>query len=246
MEPFHKEFIDKTIEFYNSKISVGSCGEYKILRTKKENNFGDGYLYTKEDNDEIEVPELLCGNDSIMKIDAKEIEGAYESIKLANGRVGVVGLGLGYAAQEIAKKDEVTEVIVYEISEEVIKLYKDNFGENSKIKIIQGDALKANGEKFDFFYVDTYGYELTEKVVTDYAEFNKLHDIYEYSFFGVEHFLLSCRYEEIVWVYIPENWMAMSKDMFGAIESAGLMDSYHQLDEKLVSDILAKFKVVLD
>lgn len=246
MEPFHKEFIDKTIKFYNSKISIGSCGNFKIVKNKKINNFGDGYLYTKEVNDEIEIPELLCNNDSVMKIDAKEIQGAYESIKLAKGRVGIVGLGLGYTAWEMAKKDEVTEVIVYEISKDVINLYINNFGENSKIKIIQGDALNAPKEKFDFFYVDIYNYELTEKVVEDYVKFNNLHHIGEYSFFGVEHFLLSTKYEEIIWVYIPENWMAMSKDIFGAIESAGLIDYYYQLDENVVSDILSKFKIVLN
>ena len=34
--------------------------------------------------------------------------------------------------------------------------------------------------------------------------------------------------------------------MFGAIESAGLIDYYYQLDEDVVSDILSKFKVVLN
>ena len=36
--------------------------------------------------------------------------------KMAKGKVGVVGLGLGYAVEEMAKKPEVEEITVYEIS----------------------------------------------------------------------------------------------------------------------------------
>ena len=101
-------------------------------------------------------------------------------------------------------------------------------------------------DKFDFFYADIYEYKLTSQVVDDYEKFNRLHEIEEYAFFGMEHFLLSCKYEEIVWVYIPESWMEMSKDAYRALGEAGYLAYYTALDEELVSQVLAKFKPVLE
>ena len=48
-----------------------------------------------------------------MRLTPLEIEGSYFAIERAKGKVGIVGLGLGYVAQEMAKKEEVDEVIVY-------------------------------------------------------------------------------------------------------------------------------------
>ena len=148
--------------------------------------------------------------------------------------------------KELAKKDDVTEVIVYEIEKDIVDLYYTNFGDNPKIKVINEDAYKVTGERFDFFYVDIYEYKLTKQVVDDYNKFNELHDIKEYLFWGVEHFLLSCKYEEIVWVYIPEIWMEISKNIFIALQDSNLLEYYRQLDEELVSSVLAEFKAVLD
>lgn len=245
MKPFDIDFILEKVNEYNGKISTNEVGNYKIVKSDF-NDSEEGYLYNKKLNIEIKVPELLVGDESIMKINPKEIQGAYESIKYAKGKVGIVGLGLGYTAQEIAKKEDVTEVIVYEISKEVVELYYNNFDKDNKIKIIIGDAYKAQKESFDFFYVDTYGYELSNKVIEDYKKYNKIHDIEEYTFWGLEHFLLSCRYEEIVWVYIPELWMEMSKKLFTALSDSQLLSSYSQLDPELVSNILSQFKDIFD
>ena len=117
---------------------------------------------------------------------------------------------------------------------------------NKKIKIINENAFKAKSQKFDYFYVDIYEYKLDTRVVDDYIKFNEIHKIGEYLFWGVEHFLLSCRYEEIVWVYIPELWMDISKKIFVSLQEANLLQYYKQLDEKVVSKVLADFKEILD
>ena len=135
---------------------------------------------------------------------------------------------------------------MYEISKDVVELYKRNFGENEKIEIIVGDAFNASKDSFDFFYTDIYEYKLSMQVVEDYIKLNKLHDIKEYSFFGMEHFLLSCKYDEIVWVYVSETWMAMCKDLSEALDQSGYIKFYEQLDEELVSKVLAGFKEVLN
>lgn len=245
MKPYVEDFIADKMKEYNKKISQGSFGNYEIVKKEENNNIIDGYLYKREGNEEF-IIELLNDNNLVMKLSHKEIESTFQIIKFAKGRVGIVGLGLGYVAQEIAKKQDVKEVIVYEISKEVIELYKNNFGENKKIKIIEGDAFKAESQSFDYFYVDIYNYVLSSKVVDDYKFFMKLHNIEEYVFCGLEHFLLSCSYEEIIWVYIPETWMDMAKGISTALSMSGYIKGYEQLDEKLVSNVLAQFKEVFN
>lgn len=247
MKPYNKKFIIDKIKEYENKIDSGVVGKFEILKRDSLDGEIEGYLYTKADSITGPIPELIEENKRVwMRLSPKEIEGSYEVIKFATGKVGVVGLGLGYVVQELAKKQDVEKIVVYEISEDVVELYKRNFGENDKIKIVVGDAFEAERDSFDFFYVDIYEYKLSMKVVDDYIKFNKIHDIKEYSFFGIEHFLLSCKYEEIVWVYVPEVWMAMCKDISEALDQSGYIKFYEQLDEELVSKVLAGFKEVLN
>ena len=227
MLPYNKEFIIDKIKEYEDKIDSGVIGEFEILKRDSLNGKVEGYLYTKNDNVIGPIPELIGENKRVwMRLSPKEIEGSYEFIKFATGKVGVVGLGLGYVAQELAKKQDVEKVVVYEISEDVVELYKRNFGENEKIEIIVGDAFNASKDSFDFFYTDIYEYKLSMQVVEDYIKLNK--------------------YDEIVWVYVPETWMAMCKDLSEALDQSGYIKFYEQLDEELVSKVLAGFKEVLN
>lgn len=245
MKPYDKKFVLEEMKKYNNLLNEGTCGNYTIRKNISEEMLL-GYMYEKKEKYNVPVAKLLKDKKTLMMITPKEIESAYETIRFAYGIVGIVGLGLGYVAQEIAKKSNVKQVIVYEISKEVIDLYNKNFKANSKIKIIHGDAFKAKREKFDFFYVDIYEYELTLKVVEDYKFFNKLHEIEEYSFWGMEHFLLSCKYEDIVWVYIPELWIAMSKRIYESLDSSGYINTYRPLEEDKVREVLLAFKEILN
>lgn len=246
MKPYDKKFAFQEMKKYNNIINNGTCGSYKVVKNIELCKTLQGYMYENKEEYDIPIVQLLQNDISLMRITPKEIESSYETIHFAHGKVGIVGLGLGYVAQEIANKSDVNEVIVYEISSDVIELYNRNFKENPKIKIIQGDAFKAESQKFDFFYVDIYEYKLTSKVVDDYKNFNELHEIEEYSFWGMEHFLLSCKYEDIVWVYIPENWISMSKKIYEALDSSGYIKSYKPLDEEKVKKILFEFKEILN
>lgn len=246
MRPYDGKFIKEKLQEYNNIINEIKIKDFEIKKVVSSSKCDIGYLYEKDNNIEEECIELKKGNDSYMILNSREIQGSYEFIKYAKGKVGIVGLGLGYTAEEVAKKEEVTEVVVYEISSEVIEMYKSNFKDNKKIRIVQGDAYKAKRESFDFFLVDIYEYKLSKKVVEDYKFFNKLHNIEEYSFWGVEHFLLSCRYEEIVWVFIPELWMDMTKELSRILGESGYIDYYKKLDDNLVSDVLKEFKIILN
>lgn len=246
MRPFDIEFVLNTIDEYNKKIRCKKIGDYEIKSTDGLTGIIKGYLYEKEDHIKKDILELHGPDYIWMRLSPLEIQGSYFAIERARGKVGIVGLGLGYVAEEMAKKEEVKEVIVYEINKDVIELYYSNFKRNNKIKIINVDAFEAKATDFDFFYSDIYQYKLTSSVVDDYEKFINLHYIEEYSFFGMEHFLLSCRYEEVVWVYIPENWMEMSKLAYKALEESDLLKYYVQLDEKIVSNVLQRFKEILN
>lgn len=243
MKPYESKFIKDKIKEYNSLIQNNNINGFTI---NKEKNFKSktGYMYEKEL--ELDIINLKHNENSIMKISNLEIEGSYMFIKYAKGKVGIVGLGLGYVVNELLKKKEVKEIIVYEKEKEIIDLYKLSFKEDKRLKIINEDAYTVKKDKFDYFFVDIYNYKLTNQVVEDYKIFNKLHEIKEYLFWGMEHFLLSCKYEEIVWVYIPELWMEICKDIFTSFQESGLLNYYKQLDEDLVSNILKEFKEILN
>ncbi|MGG7143015.1 hypothetical protein ACQPVP_06075 [Clostridium nigeriense] len=246
MKPYDKNYLNEKINEYNNLISLGRVGNFEIKKLNNNSEYIDGYMYRKKDRINLNVLELHGPNNIWMRISPIEIESSYMFIKYAKGKVGVVGLGLGYVVQELAKKKDIDEVIVYEIEKDIIDLYNSNFEENKKIKIINKDAFEAEGEEFDYFYVDIYEYKFDYRVIEDYEKFNNIHKINEYLFWGIEHFLLSCKYEEIVWVYVPELWMEMSKKMFSALQEAELLKYYRQLDEKLVSKVLSRFKILLD
>lgn len=246
MKPYNKDFIVKEVEEYNSIINECSVGIYSIKKINSKGIRLQGYMYENTIEYDLPIIQLLKDDKSLMRLTPKEIESSYEAIKFAKGKVGIVGLGLGYVVDKVAKNSKVSEVIVYEISEDVINMYKKNFDENPKIKIIHGDAFYAPSEKFDFFYVDIYEYKLDVKIVEDYKKFNELHEIYEYSFWGMEHFLLSCNYEEIIWVYIPEIWIEMSKKLYVSLDTSGYIKNYNQLEEERVNTILNEFKKVLN
>ena len=246
MKPYDRSYVLGKIEEYNNKIQCKSSGDFEIKIINGLKGIVSGYMYSLEDSLDVDILELHGPNHIWMRLTPYEIEASYFPIKMAKGKVGVVGLGLGYVVEEMAKKSNVKEITVYEINKDVIDLYYKNFPKNSKINIIYGDAFEAESKDFDFFYADIYEYKLTSKIVEDYKKFNELHNIDVYSFFGMEHFLLGCAYEEIVWVYIPEEWMESSKAAFTALQHSNLLRHYEKLDDRLVSQILAEFKEVLN
>lgn len=246
MKPFDREYVLDKIQEYNNKIKNNKIGDFEIKSIDGLKGTIQGYLYSKEDELNVRILELHAPEHVWMRLMPLEIQASYFAIKMAKGKVGVVGLGLGYAVEEMAKKPEVEEITVYEISQEVVDLYYSNFPKNPKINIVCCNAYEAERKEFDFFYSDIYEYKITSQIVEDYKKFNELHNIEEYSFFGMEHFLLSCSYTEIVWVYIPENWMESSRRAFEAIQESNLLPYYEKLDENLVSQVLEEFKEVLN
>ncbi|MEQ8153340.1 MAG: hypothetical protein ABRQ25_00365 [Clostridiaceae bacterium] len=243
--PFNREYYISRIREYSSKISADSMGDFQIYKIDGISSPVEHYLFKLEERIKEPIVELRHKDEMIMRIDPLEIEGCYESIERARGRVGVAGLGLGYFVQEILKKPEVKEVIVYENSKEVIELYKRNFTKDLKLDIVHTDAFNAKGEEFDFFFVDIYNYSLGMEVVDDYVNFNEIHAIREYSFWGMERFLLSCRMEDLIHICLPEEWLDMTRDIYDKFEETPYFSRFKPMNERKVKKVLHAFNKVL-
>ena len=124
INPFIDEDITQEIEFYGLKsynddhISVetveliGRCDDYFNV------NFRTGNL---------KVPIFKIDGSLWMSLTPMEIQSQWIAINTAKGKVGIGGLGMGYALLRIMEKEEVTSVDVWEINPHVIKFFKSNF-----------------------------------------------------------------------------------------------------------------------
>ncbi|GFZ33893.1 hypothetical protein CSC2_44190 [Clostridium zeae] len=247
MIPFEEEFYIDKLKIYNDKLKNAKFNN--LIINENFLNRLEGYLFLEDrlsyNNDNLQILELTNGERKYMELSPKEIQGSFEAIKKVKGKVGIVGLGMGYFVQEILQKKEVTDIVVYEKDRDVISLYEANFGSNERVKLINCDAFEADKETFDFFYVDIYNYELSKDVVKHFIKFNELHNIENYLFWGMEHFLLSCKVEEIAWIYVPEVWMEMARDLFERFNDSKYIEYFKQIDENLVEEVLNDFRKVL-
>ena len=99
-----------------------------------------------------------------MTVTPNEINTMKKPIEKARGKVLALGLGLGYFAYMTAIKNEVEKVTVVEISEDVIRLFKENilpqFPHPEKVEIIRADGLEFMKNPpftdFDFIFCDLW------------------------------------------------------------------------------------------
>lgn len=104
---------------------------------------------------------LMRGGTVVMSNTQMEISSNYDFVREAKGKVLINGLGLGMILAAILTKPEVTEVTVIEKFKEVVDLTGPKFANDSRVKIINADALEykpAKGEKFDCVYHDIWDF----------------------------------------------------------------------------------------
>lgn len=207
MKPYSKEYYDNQLINFNNKIKsfkVNSDGHYRtsegidtidmgnISIKYKDDISGriDGYMY-KNFTTLKNIPVLLEKDDVWMSVTPMEIDSHWLPIRLASGRVGVAGLGLGYYIQNILDKDNVDEVIVYEINDDVINLYRKNFGEHPKLTILKENVRELKNEEFDFFYCDIYPNLVDDKAVEDMKLIKDNNNIDLYYFWTMEYFFIN-------------------------------------------------------
>ena len=128
-------------------IKEGSSGPVDIINHGKNIALyynGDRWMSYEQNND-MEMKEL------------------YSSYDLAYGDVLVSGLGFGILALWLCSKPEVNSVTVVEISEDVIKLFKDANVVPEKLNIINDNMITYNTDiEYDVLLLDHYERQLFE------------------------------------------------------------------------------------
>jgi hypothetical protein len=81
-----------------------------------------------------DIPMLIMDGQIWMSLTWMEVQSLWVPIKRAHGRVVTAGLGMGYAVLRMAEKENVSEVVVYEIDPRVIKFFKATQGHRPRWK----------------------------------------------------------------------------------------------------------------
>lgn len=132
-----------------------TVGDYTLKHTKQKSSFG---LFEKD------APWMGYNYDNHWQ--AREF---YFELQLAKGVCITTGLGLGILQTNLCLNDDVSKVIVYEKSNDVVDIFyktieKNNF-DISKIEIRIGDADSLTNEKCDCLFPDHFDSEPEEHVV---------------------------------------------------------------------------------
>lgn len=163
--------------YKNIKIENARDGDWELRREvyPAYRGFVSGDMILAEDFSEIaplgffttdfEFPAVLEGGNEWMTLTPVDLDTCEAAIDAARGRVVTFGLGLGYYAYMSSEKDEVSEIVVVERSEAVIRLFKKyilpHFSHPEKVKIVCEDAFVyardvMPGESFDLAFVDIW------------------------------------------------------------------------------------------
>jgi hypothetical protein len=103
------------------------------------------------------------------------LRGELEFLDDAHGRVLLGGLGFGLLPLLIAMKPNVTEVVVFELYQDVIDSFLAQGYSNPKITIVRGDILTyVDDSEFDCCFFDIYA--IQEKDIHAIAQNNKIKD----------------------------------------------------------------------
>lgn len=239
--PFTEEYYKKEKEWFASKCSQIKNTRVSIERQTVQGRV-DGFLY--KDYVHIEdVPIFKIDGEVWMSITPMEVESHFIPIHCAQGRVGVAGLGLGYYTQRILDKESVEEVVVYELNQEVIDVYLQNFGTHPKLTIIQGNVLEVcKNEEFDWFYNDIYQFRFDDKAFEDMGTLQQNNVIADYHFWTQEGYILSAIQEgEIANSIIPFSWRMRYYPFIAALtlEKEGFLEDY--LEPKECLSLIEKY-----
>ena len=108
---------------------------------------------------------LTCNWVIVMSDTQAEKQDHMRFYREASGRVLIAWLGLWMITNAVAEKENVSEVVVLELSEDVIKLVKSSMT-NPKIKVVHCDINEYKPtEKFDYAWFDIWNDLCTDNLV---------------------------------------------------------------------------------
>lgn len=156
---------------------------YKDLSVKKDDFYREinhlGYF-----KNSFSFIDLVEKNTTWMSITPHEIETMEASLNEVNGKVLVLGLGLGYYPYIASLKENVTSIDIIELNEDIIEIFNENiypqFENKEKIKVYKSEAInfiKENAiQKYDYIFVDLWhnvedGLELYVKLFRELTKF---------------------------------------------------------------------------
>lgn len=186
VNPFSTDYYKQ--ELNSISIKEQTFNDIKVM-LKTIKGRVDGFMYKDFLIPIDNIPVLYIKNELWMSLTPMEIESHFVPIELSMGKVGVGGLGLGYFVQRILEKEDVDEVIVYELNKDIIEFYLKNFGQHEKLTIIQQDVLTLENEFFDFFYCDIYPEQMDFRAIEHMALLNSKNEISEYHFWTFENMI---------------------------------------------------------
>lgn len=112
----------------------------------------------------VAFPSIYEGTVPWVSVCPSEISSMQTQIKRANGRVLVLGLGLGYYPYIVSGKANVSEITIVERQPEIIELFEKNilpqFADGGKIRIVRSDAYEfldsVRVGQYDFCFADIW------------------------------------------------------------------------------------------
>jgi hypothetical protein len=126
MHPYSETYYRREL---HSMAALKACTIGRLtLRRESGPRPGAGYMYWETQGAPLQdVPVLRLDGKVWMSLTPMEVQSNFMAIRLAHGRVGTGGLGLGYFVQRVLEKPEVEHVVAYELREEVLELYRRTF-----------------------------------------------------------------------------------------------------------------------
>ena len=196
---FTDEYTEKEVEWYGLKEY-----EHNGVKVQSHSIRGrvDEYFNKRFWVGEFEVPILTIDSKVWMSITPMEVQSMILPIQFAAGKVGTGGLGMGYFALKCAENDDVEEIRVWETNPDIIKFFNDSFSHREgfhKIEVIHGDAREIKNQQFDFFFMDIYRTQLSDKTLEDYYSFFQRNgnDAETYHFWYQEWPLLQALFDDL-------------------------------------------------
>jgi hypothetical protein len=187
---FTNEFVDEEIAFMGMDRDV-KIGKVELVnRTLPPMVRMDHYLNVHLEITERKIPTYYRDGQLWMSMTAMEVQSHAVPLALAEGIVGVAGLGIGYFVLRAMDDLTVDSIDVYEQDEECIDLFVRQFKDREgfdKVSFILGDARENMRDKlYDMVFVDIYQTLLPDEVIEDITLFCDNNFISCYRFWGQE------------------------------------------------------------
>jgi hypothetical protein len=170
MHPWHKvveipEGRAGAFAVVHKRKPAGATLEFSSMRTRLFGDSPTGSVHFEEETTWHALTEE--GGTWMTDLPIEQAQFDHQSRRLTTGKVLVGGLGIGYAVNALARRPDVTEIVVVERAHEVIDLVWKHVKDHGKGTIVHGcvhevmaKAIEKGGlPKFDAAFFDTWTFD---------------------------------------------------------------------------------------